>query len=276
MNGEQTFAHGLFAFFVPIAWAAIIYPICRKYKKNWIVLLVVSVVLSLLAMVVKEFFDDHISINDIVADILGIFFGSAVVALTFLYESQPLESEKDLCERPSVPQKKAKREETYVFSPNHYPLANRKVSLRILLSMGVKVELRGEAYYRRASRKVSNPEVKIIFAKLAAEQKEQARGIQNILEKWLPRPLDPNFANWFDLEIIRHDIFTTEPTEEVTEREALEYAIRSAMKIRGLYRIFMNCFPEEWKKLSLEELINEKDRHAEMLREELKVFIQGL
>ena len=71
MGLEEHLPHLLISMAVPMALMVILYPFARLLGKHWISVLILSVLLSAIVVILKEFWDSQVSVNDIIADVLA-------------------------------------------------------------------------------------------------------------------------------------------------------------------------------------------------------------
>lgn len=249
---QTVFYHGLIAFFIPFGWAVILYPFYIRNRENWEKLLIAVVVLSFLVMVVKELFDPEISVNDIVADILGLFFGTSIVSSAFHLGSKlPSKQNKHLKQKILKEYNEIKQ---YVKKMGN--VNQRQISLRNVVAIGIKIQEKGVTLYEVITKKTSDPKKRELFSMLAKEKREDAKKLNILLSRWSPKVPDPDFLEWMDKEIDHQEIFISNTLIDSSEQEILEYAIKQEDNISSLFSSFKKNFPKySWKMTQLESLI---------------------
>lgn len=239
MLGLGSFAHLIVAFFVPAAWAIILYPYCRAYHKSWLRLLILAIIFSFIAMVMKERFDATISVDDIVADMLGLFFGMALVAAIFSRGNMRFLKEG--------------------------VVSDEKVSLRTLLSIAARIEEQSAVFYEKAALKMSDAGARELSLKISVEEKKHADRITAVLNGWLPALPDPDFIKQVHEAASRHGIYNGPFPHDISDQELLQYAIDHEIKMAGFYGSFKGIFPDEWRKSYVQELVLAEWEHERKL-----------
>ena len=76
---EDNLLHFGVAFVVPFVWAAPPYPPSKKLRFRWMRLRAIVLELSPAALAIKEFFVSGFSAGDVLADVIGLFAGTAIL-----------------------------------------------------------------------------------------------------------------------------------------------------------------------------------------------------
>lgn len=242
---NDTLAHGIVAFFTPIAWALILYPYSRYRKNAWKRMITLSIIFSFLVMIVKEIFDNNISGMDVMADILGLFFGVACISILFSLGNKMLSKAALGLER--------------------------HISLRDLLVAAVSIERRGVKFYEDAAKQVRNLKANELCLTLAKEEALHAKNIAALLNRWLTKAPDPDFLVWVEEEAMCYNIFRQPIAQTASEQEIILYAIAQEKNSYAFYASFRDYFPDTWKRIHIDTLMQaEKDheiRLAKLLKE---------
>lgn len=164
-----TLNHGIISLFIPVAWVIILYPFYTKYRFDitWIIILAAG--LSLVAIILKELFDADASINDIVADILGIFFGTGL-AVGLLHVGERFFGIDGSSDSFSRIQPDSAETETM----------DRSGSLHLgdALSIGVIITELGCRFYSEANENIEDVRIQRLFKTLFEEKKDTVRYLQ--------------------------------------------------------------------------------------------------
>jgi rubrerythrin len=242
------FIKWIVAFFIPVGWAIILYPLMRKRRKAWPVLLIIAILLSFSMLVIKEIMDKVTPIFDeLIAYILGIFFSIAALSLLFNFNSKWLTA---------LPKDDTFFREHKIKGPVH---------LRHLLQIGILIEDEGRDFYTRLAEKATNVDVKNLCHKLAQDEVRHKNFIENILYRWLPLPIDKQSLALFRQELKDKGIFLNPPPLDSTEEDMLKYAIEQEKKTIDFYLTFEKVFPQAWKRIYVEKLVMEEKAHVNQL-----------
>ncbi len=254
--------HGGIAFLTPFVLAFIIYPIAKRFNKDWISLLTGALFLSLVVMIVKEITDQYISRADIIADLAGIFLGLFVLAGIFFLGNAAVNKEGRLLLR--------WRSKVQKRSLPSLIFRKREASLREVLFVGVKLSQSGARFYREMAYNVDDLATKELCWDLAKAEECKAARLADTLNTWLPRPLSPQMVEWSQTFIYKNNLYITKFTSHSSKKEILTYAVTCKDKMRRFYSHFKSSFPELWKRMHLDYLIQEEMNHKEELRSVLK------
>jgi rubrerythrin len=250
-------AHGGVAFLTPLALALVIYPIAKRLNRDWIVLLLVALFLSFIVMIIKELGDQQISRNDIIADITGIFFGSAVLAGLFFSGNAAVNKEGHLLLRR---RESGDRRFFQTIVPR-----KRDASLREVLMLAVRFLNFGVNFYTRTANVVADPDTKKLCLELARNEARKVTRLQDTLNTWLPQSLSPRMVEWAQMFICKNDLYARKFSAASSKSEILNYAVSCRNKMKRFYSHFRNTFPELWKRMHLEYLIEEEEEDRKAL-----------
>lgn len=242
---EDYFLHFWTAWTIPIGWFLIVYPFARYFGRYWRTSVVIACVVSFILMVGKEFVDSEFSVNDVVSDFLGVFFGTASLSFLFANLEKPMTMEA--------------RELT--------SLLQRKVSLRDLLAVGARLEERGKQFYLKAASVLTDPEAIVICELLAKQEMSHQDRISSILKHWVHREPDHEFLKAVENIVQTLHIFSDDPPAGAFTEDILKIALANENKTRQFYESFKKHFDEPWKIKYLEEMISDEKGHEEILEQ---------
>jgi rubrerythrin len=241
-------AKAIVAALIPLGWAVILYPLMKKLRKAWTILLVMATLLSFTLFVIKEIMDKVTPVFDeIVAYMLGIFFGGAILSLFFNFKSRWL---------------KALPKKGVIF---HNLKVKKNIHLRHLLRVGILLEQRGEDFYDKLTEKATNLNVRSLCRKLAIDEVRHKHFIEKILYRWLPIPIDIHSLALFERELKKKGIFLDSPSPDASVEDLIKYAIEQEKKMADFFLSFENAFPEAWKRMDIEKLVSEERGHINKL-----------
>jgi CheY-like chemotaxis protein len=252
--------HGLFALFVPLGWALILYPYWRGHRGQWYQTLVFVAVLSFSFMVAKEIFlDTEISSDDIAADLLGLFFGTGFVSL-FLYLERAIGGWRKKADGNDtvVPQNDA---DTHNHSTTGPSL--QEISLRDIMGVLAKIHTRGSLLFEEAARSSTQESVKEICNRLASEKRIHAREVSSLLKRWSYKTPDVTVLDWMDERIGRYGIFSSPVPRDASDRELIAYAVEQERNIYTLFSSLHDHFRGySWRTVQYENMILELKGHG--------------
>jgi len=241
-------ARALIAFLVPLAWAAIFYPIMRKTQKPWHILVIVASILSFSTLVLAKIIERATPMfGEIVFYAIGILFGIAALSFLFSSKSRWLET---------LPKG------DIVFRGHKM---RRRIHMRYLFQVAISVEEQGKEFYTKLADKASNVEVKNLCSRLASEEDAHKRLFQDTLSRWLPLPADREPLHLLTQELRSKGLFSDPPPPDATEEDMVTYAIEQEKKTADFYLSFEKLFPDAWKKMHIETLVREERAHANKL-----------
>jgi len=239
---------GILAALIPLGWAVIFYPLIRKLRKAWPVLLIVASLLSLSLFVIKEVMDNITPVFDeIVTYTLGIFFGGVVLSLFFNFKSRWLRT--------------SPKKGSFL----HNPKGKNNIHLRHLLRIAISIEEQGENFYDNLAEKTINPDVRHLCRKLAVDEVRHRQYFEKTLNRWLPIPSDMHSIDLLKQKLKKKGIFLDPLPPDVSEEDMIKYAIEQEKKTAEFYLSFENGFPDAWKRMHVERLVEEERSHAKKL-----------
>ena len=164
-----TLSHGIISLFIPVAWVIILYPFYTKYRFEMTRIIILTAGLSLVAIILKELFDVDASINDIVADILGIFFGTGI-AVGLLHVGERFFGIDGSSDSFSRIQPDSAERETIDHSGS--------LHLSDALSIGVILTELGCRFYSEANENIEDVRIQRLLKTLFDEKKDTVRYLQ--------------------------------------------------------------------------------------------------
>jgi hypothetical protein len=258
MIDRTTLLHGLIALFVPLGWVMILYPLYLRGRRDWKKTLLFVVVLSFAAMVAKEILlDPEISPDDIAADLLGLFFGTAVVSVVVYLERKIFSKEKL---PPGNPVPKVEQSEP---KPEGRPAIKPEgtISLRDTMAAWVRVQERGAAFYEASARGLGDSSLKGAWGYLIRDKRSLVREVLDLLSRWPSRAPDVTFLDWMDDQIERYDLYAL-PSEQDLSADAL--LDRALVYERDAYHVFFGLRDyfrsESWKTGQMDQIIRAQER----------------
>jgi rubrerythrin len=240
MSLSNSAFHGISAFILMGVLTMILYPLCRKYDKELKYLIIMACCSSLILIVAGTlYFNYSLSVNSLIAVVIGLLFGISVIALIFFIGSKNLSSQASFLDQ--------------------------KVSLRNLLTVAMKMEGGAVLFYESTAKNISDSKAKELCLKLADDERKHAEIIAKLLNQWLPRPILPEFVDWIKKEMKRQNIFSTLLPAEISDIGILQYAAEQERKLGAFYSSFRKAFPEEWKKSYVQMLVTGEQEHERQL-----------
>jgi rubrerythrin len=137
--------------------------------------------------------------------------------------------------------------------------------LRHVLYLGSLVEAEAEAFYRHLAQQAYNEDVRELCLRLAKDEAEHFRFIDNILTGWKPLPTTKETLEEMDAEAKLRNMFSSQPSADATAEEVMEYAMNAEKKMVNFYLDYEKEFVSEWKKIRLWDMIEEEKSHVKML-----------
>ena len=247
---QEGLSHVAVSFFMPIAWAIILYPICRRYHLTWVKTIFFVLMGSFVAMVIKEFFDKKISVNDIAADVAGLFFGVAFLSAVFTWGG-----------------KQISKLAVGVFQ------VKEEVSLWDFLTVIFRMEQRAAAFFEEASKRLSHQRSRELCSELADEERKQADLINAKLSEWTHKAFDESILDTLEEMIVSQGIYTKPILSGASEKDILEYAIEMKSLIQDLYSSFIRSFPFVHVKEQLRKLLEYQRDQKEQLKGMLSTLL---
>ncbi len=248
---------GLVAFTIPIGWVIIFYPLIKKSKKPWHLLVITASMLSFLTLVLKEVMDkENPAFDSLVTYALGIFFGIAGISLLFNIKSKWLEA---LPKSDILPRKHKIR---------------RKIHMRYVFQVAILAEERGKEFYNSLAEKTPNADTKNLCLRLARAEDAHRQLFQNILYQWLPLSADKEVLNALMREFSAMGLFLN-PPPDIEELDMVKYAISQEKTMADLYLSFEKAFPAAWKRMHIQTLVMAERSHASELMSAYPQLIEG-
>ncbi len=140
-----------------------------------------------------------------------------------------------------------------------------KIHLRQILQMGVMMEKRGQDFYNGLAERAGDTKTKELYRRLADAETRHKELIEKTLAEWKPIALDGESLRVFDQETGFRGIFSSPPSFDSSEEEAAKYAIAQEWKMVDFYRFFENDFPDAWRAMKLQELVEGERRHVKAI-----------
>jgi rubrerythrin len=233
---------------VLVGWAAIFYPLMRKFSKAWPVLLILATLLSFSLLVIKGVMDNITpAFKGIIPYALGIFIGGGVLSFIFNSKSRWL--------------KTSPKEGSFL----HNPKGKTNIHLRHLLRVAISMEEEGENFYDNLAEKTENPDVRHLCRKLAVDEVRHRQYFEKTLNRWLPIPIRMHSLDLLNKKLKKKGIFSDPPPQDVSEEEMIKYAIEQENKTADFYLSIEDVFPDAWKRMHVERLAEEEKAHAKKL-----------
>jgi rubrerythrin len=150
------------------------------------------------------------------------------------------------------------------FLPKIRPALRRKSRLRIVFHLGTIMEQQAETFYRSFAVDTSHNQIRALCQKLADEEKEHLRLIQNKLSRWKSLQINQDDLKKHNVDSGLSRLFLSPPSRCATVEKFIEYAIDQEKKMVSFYEKFENDFTNSWKLKRLIELINEEKEHVDI------------
>jgi rubrerythrin len=245
----------IFAIIIPLGWAVIFYPFMRRAKKDWDILILIATLLSFSTLIFKEIiYKVDPDLAKTFAYVAGMLFGVAVLYFIFKFKSNWLE---------------APPEDDILF--RNYQIET-KIPMRHLFQVAIRLEGEGKDFYTMLAEKASDGKARKLWQELANDETAHKQLFENTLSRWLPRPADNESLDSLIKELRSRGLFSNPPLPDATEEEAVKYAIHNEEMTADFYLSFEKTFPDAWKKLHIQELVNTERQHAGKLRDLLSAF----
>ncbi len=257
MIDKTTLLHGIIALFVPLGWVLILYPLYRRDRRRWKETLAFVVILSFCGMVAKEILlDPEISPDDIAADLLGLFFGTAIVSAA-IYLERKLFTKKGFPAEEAAPEAELPPRE-----PNGRSAVKPKgrVSLRDTMAAWTRIQERAAVFYETSSLTIEDASMRAVWDQLAHDKRSRVREVHDLLSRWPARTPDVVFLDWIDQQIGHYDLYA--PPAQGLSRDAL--IDRALAHERDTYHLFFglrDCFgSQSWKAGQMDQVIRAQER----------------
>ena len=234
------------AFLIPLGWAAILYPLMKKLRKSWYLLVGVASLFSLFTLVFNEMIKEAVPLFDeILAYGLGIFFGAAVLSFMFNFKTKWLNDQP--------------KDDS--FFPRHK--VRKKLHLRHIFQMAILIEEKGQEFYYKLADKAVEANLKHMCRSIAQDEAKHKKLFEDTLFRWLPLTADREYLISFAANELRaRGIFLNPPDFTATEDDMARYSIDQEKKMADFYISFENSFPHAWKRMHLQQIVMEERKHA--------------
>ncbi len=234
-------AHFLFSFFIPLGWGILFFPFRRLYFRSWPRFLWTILGLSFVCVCAKEFYDQQLSINDLVSDALGFFFGIVALTLGFIFRSKRID----------------RAEEKVV--------DNTKISLRSTLRLFERIEKKSGDFYSSAAHRIPEKLASALCQLLAKDAYRRANKIYYLLSSWKKISEPEGLSEAVDQAFSSEHLFSLSSLEGANAEQVLKIALEHERAKRKIFEKFETAFHEDWKLLQLERAIGELDGEVEKL-----------
>lgn len=244
---SSSISHGIIAFLMPLGWAIIIYPLCRRYHLPWVKTFLLILGVSFLSMLIKELFDAYISVNDIVADIIGLFFGAVSLSALLIWGGKGVSG----------------------LAVGTFQMRGQ-VSLRDFLSVVLTMEERAVLFFEEAFRRLTDERSKDLCLELAGEEKKHVDVLKTSLSQWNYKTPEEEFARALEEKMNEQGLYIKPLLTGALPVDVLEYAVEMNGITQDLYSAFMRYFPMDWKREKINELLSQQVEYGIKLRGRLK------
>lgn len=129
------------------------------------------------------------------------------------------------------------------------------------------MEKQAEAFYRQFAKKVHNDVIKNLCLKLAEEENDHLKLIEDKLSRWRSLPLSQKILLALDGDAKLRKLFLSPPNQNATTEEFIEYAIDQEQNMATFYLRFEDEFTNTWKLKKLREMIEEEREHVRVWTE---------
>lgn len=239
---------GTIAFFVVFGWAIILYPYFRKHRKPWYSLCGTAAGATFGIFLVKELVDKALPVFDeLLSYALGIFFAIVVIAILFLAQQSRLNQ----IARDGV------------LSRKHG--IDGRIPLRHILQVSMQIEEQGKIFYANLAESTGKNDVRELCLWLSKEEEAHRELLASLLGQWLPRPVDQLATSALLQKFHDKGIFLSPPGFDSGEEVLIQYALQQEYLMAEIYATFEEAFPEIWKRLRIQQLMNEELKHAEKI-----------
>lgn|GEM_PF-1259962 len=145
-----------------------------------------------------------------------------------------------------------------------------KTRLRNILQLGILLEERGEEFYGDCAEKAQDAGVRELFRKLADDEVEHRKLIEDQLARWEPLPVRKKTLERLDPGGTVLRLFSSPPSPGAGKREIIDFALNVERQMVSFYEDFRSEFPERWKMAKLEGMVEEEKGHIRDLNELLE------
>lgn len=202
------------------------YPFGHLFARNWSVLLFLVLVLSIVFIIEKENFDATYSVNDIVADVLGFFFGTVTVV-------------RKLSNKVS-----------------HYKKINRnRFSLLSAIKLLEKLERRSSVLYGKHARVSKNDQACDLFGRLSRDSMRRAHKMRFRISGWRSNQSDGEDMPAMQKIFRIHSAFEKLVPISDSLKGAVQVALAIEQKKESICRQMKSEFEDGWKIKEIENLL---------------------
>lgn len=242
------FLNTVVVFFVFLGWAVIFFPLARRFRNNQVFLVFIPALITLLILIAKNTVCDKCHLSDKgLYQSIGVFFGIAAIVAFYNVKSSWLGVS-------------ARTSALYRNGRNH-----SNVHLRHVLYVGMLMEERGKNFYEQLADMVQDEKAKLLCAELAETEMKHKKHIEKVLAQWSPLPIDAESMTRAEQALKNSGIYLDLPPMGAAENDIIKYAIEQERKQVEFYRSFESAFPEGWKKMSLELIVQDEKAHLDQL-----------
>ena len=137
--------------------------------------------------------------------------------------------------------------------------------LRHVLTLGARIERRGEQFYRRFAGELEDPRAGELCNELADDEARHLRTIEEQLAQWNPIPLTQRDLEQLDADGRLSALFRSPPGPDATAEEILHYARNEEDRMVAFYARFQAEFADRWKATKLWKMVQEEKSHVKKL-----------
>lgn len=243
---NSNIVHFLFSFFIPIGWGIVLSPFRKSYFRTWPRFLWWILGISFVCVSAKEFYDQQLSINDLVSDALGFFFGTVTLTLGFISRSRRID----------------RAEEKVV--------DNTKISLRSTLKLFERIEKKSGDFYSNAAHRIPEKLASALCQLLAKDAYRRANKIYYLLSSWKKISEPEGLNEAVDKAFSSEHLFSLSSLEGASAEQVLKIALEHERAKKKIFAKFETAFHEDWKILQLERVLDELDGEVGKLERCLK------
>lgn len=140
--------------------------------------------------------------------------------------------------------------------------SRKKARIRHVLHLGKKMEKQAESFYRKLAKQTRSDVVKKLCLKLADEERDHLKLIEDKLSRWRPLPISQKILSILDTDASFRELFLNPPNKNASTDEFVEYAMDQEKKMVLFYSRFEGQFTHTWKIHRLDEMIEEEKEHV--------------
>ncbi len=229
----SNFFHFFVAFFIPLGWGVIFFPIRKKIFRSSTHLLQWILGISLVCVCAKEFFDSAPSVNDLVSDLLGYFFGVAFLFSTFHWRARRIDRAVERT------------------------IENQSMSLRTTLKFVERIERKSGDFYSSYAKKLRDIRASAICELLARDSYARANKTYYLLSSWKKKEEPLGFFEAMEKQFLGDETFALAIQEHYRPEQVMERALLfEKTKLLALTK-FESAFAEDWKLFQFEGVLDE-------------------